>query len=453
MAKHLEGQDDDDYDLPPLTSSTSLDLLEFEFGHVDFTKMSITKINKHMDELAEVDNIRQVNALFSTILDGFHTKWDWLGEQVAEEFLISMACHIVSKFYVDIDNTKKEFQDLSRYRRHLFLRWGAGWWKSTMMRHMKQILPTGFVTEAAELNNVAFRGSVDSTLPQGERFIVPSIMTSPIVVFSEFNKNLLKDNELRQHLLRALQGDSIAATLKLYHTLTIEERDALRPLGISWPNSITMNYQCSTTIWTASQENIGDPAAADRFSIVAPGRSLTSELLIRVDPRPLTLENSEMYDFATLSYNTIQDALYHFLTQWRPTIYVAPNIDKYIIKYNLSPRQADNLITKIIGYQWWGIRLSKEKIEAWATLSRQARLYELNTAQDMIAVMLEEGWCTVEELQYHAACAKRTVYQYISNMKQSGYRILKNGNKFRATPEVATKKRQPKPVDELVQLP
>jgi hypothetical protein len=362
-------------------------------------------------------------AIYKTILRAMEKKYSWLGRQVTEELLDSLASSIIDRCY-----------DLPfRANQHVLLIWDSGWFKSSILSDFQSMMPKEYIGGIGTISDAALRGTVETAAKPGCRFVPPSILSNDFIVVREFGKGLTDDMTLKQTLLNALEDQEVHVSLAKFAQLdSIERRKPeldFKDDNFIWDNDTSFTYKTKVTLWAANYTPIEDAALLSRFNIVYPEKLLDEDLMHYVMTHPymdVVLEPG----VAPL-FMDIQTAVDGIMANHRPPIPFSVDLREELkgVK-GLSPRVYSNIIKKLMASAWWGFNYDTGQVRALAMSSMMAKTDSQKSFEDDVIDMLKSGWYTLSEIAIRLGIPYSKVYSVL--------------NKSRDTPFLVMRKRDPK---------
>lgn len=337
--------------------------------------------------------------LYQQFVNEFERVYSWLGRQVAEEFLLSLAGWNIDHY------TNQEW----RVRQHILMFWQPAWYKSTFLNKFREILDIRKCKLLTDVSNAALRGTIDKGI-----FIPPLVVTYPFMTINEIAKiTKSSDKDLLQTFLMVLEEGVGSASYAKFATLKEPERKEIEKKysrnSVIFTDDTSFEYKTDTLFLCATykDEFIEDDAFQSRFNIIIPQRELTGELTKYVD-------NQEPLNITDEMKKTLR-----YLIFKKPPMKFEYDLSDEIYDNNPTPRDSGKLKSWAYSRQWWGFEVDDILIEARfnhnVTSCIQARL----TNEDKIIELLTDN-------EYDIT----TLCKEIGISRTWAYRVINRNNRF-----------------------
>ena len=320
--------------------------------------------------------------VYESIVSSFATKHSWLGEQVATEFLLSVATWNIQHYQ------RPEFRIASN---KLFY-WDRGWIKSSLMHMLYNLLDDRLAIMITDITRPAFRGSVEET-SSGAQFVPPLPALYPFIFIAELGSITMKKDEIVQEMLETMESGY--GSTRLIKNARLSDVDR-KNITDQWPwikfkDSATITYKADAVYFGATYKAgyITDEAFAERFEAIIPNQPLTSQLTKWSDRHGFVIDQeakAKLNEYIAapaqaLPEPNLPDSLY--------------DKDKF-----MSHRLARNIRAYIMAKQWWGFKTDNEeafdRYQKMKEGQKRIAMYE----SDKIAEFLKQhGKATLEEIE------------------------------------------------------
>lgn len=336
--------------------------------------------------------------IYDSIVESFYNKYSWLGEQVAEEMLLTASSWNLQHY------SNPDF----RLRRHLLLFWPPAWIKSSLLMRMRSIFGNDLCGHLSDISTAAMRGSVESG-----RFRAPECLKHPFTVCTEFGQLINSggdSSELVQKLLNLLEEGVVTVSLiKAGGLLQSEREKAIRNWGIEFDDDNNFTYHTDWVILagTYNKKFLADSALESRFNIVTPHKKLDSELTKYINRSPpFHLDDEVKLKFRDEIFKDTPSDIRCIL----PDSVYSPEV-------NLNVRESSMLISAILNRRWWGKDISDDEIIEKAKAIKATSDNIWRTPDDKVfdAIFLEEK--SVEELCTELDMKPRSVTACLRNIR------------------------------------
>jgi len=357
--------------------------------------------------------------IYKTIVNAIEKKYSWLGRQVAEELLDSLASSIIDRTY-DIP---------FRANQHVLLIWDSGWFKSSILGDFQKMLPREYIGGIGTISDAALRGTVETNAKPGQRFVPPTVLKDDFITVREFGKGMTEDPALKQTLLNALEDQEVHVSLAKFAQLDSTERrkcelDYKDDL-FTWENDTSFRYRTKVTLWAANYTPIDDPALLSRFNIVYPQKTLDEDLKDYVMMHPY-LEDHVLEPGVAPYFKDIQTAVDGIMANHRPPIPFTIDLrDELRGIRGLSPRIHSNIIKKLMAAAWWGFWYETGFVRALAMSSMMAKADSQRGLEDEIIELLKDDWHTMSEVAQELGISYMKVWAVLNKAHDRPYTIYR----------------------------
>ncbi len=332
---------------------------------------------------------------YTQIFEAFESKYSFLGELFAEEFLLAVASYNIQQY------SQPEF----RVRRHPLLFWQHGWFKSSLLLQAYKLLGEDLCIPMSDVTMAALRGTVEHG-----NFIVPFTLKRPFAISTEFGQIVGGDKELIQKLLNVLEEGIVNVTLAKIATLHGTEMDkAVDKYGVKFVDSNSFTYHTNWVLMGATYNNkfLIDNAFESRFVLVNPTKKLDSTLIKHVHKSPPFVVDDEAVQFMRKSVND------------QTPIECMVKLPDEIYEHDLNPRDFSMLMSNLLCKRWWGFNPSKDDALKLAEEIKLRRERVWKSAEDRVFEALEEGPKTIIEIAKTKDLSTRAVYKAIRDLRAS----------------------------------
>jgi hypothetical protein len=345
--------------------------------------------------------------VWDNIIEAFQDKYSFLGEQFAEEFMLTCASW----------NIQEHSLPDYRIRRHLLLFWIPGWIKSSLLMKAYNVLGDDMCMHMTDVSTAALRGTVESG-----KFMTPFTLKRPFAVCTEFGQlSSSSDTEIIQKLLNVLEEGVVNVSLGKISWLTAGQRFEIeQKLPITFIDDNTFTYKTNWILMagTYNKKYLVDNALESRFVVMTPKKVLDSSLakyINRADPFHLDLD----------TVNTFRTEL---LSTDKTDVTVDLPDEVYDMHPELTMRDTSYLNSYILCKEWWGQDVSKEDIINRAQQYLDSRMSLWSTSQEKLFSCIEQTAKTMGEIMSETGLKKDEI---VKTLKAVGARatIDKEGKK------------------------
>lgn len=333
--------------------------------------------------------------VYNEIYNAFSKKYSWLGEQFAEEFLLSIASYNIQT-YSSVD---------FRVRRHPLLFWSAGFGKSSLLKRAYEILGPGLCIMMSDVTQAALRGTVNNGV-----FISPFTLKKPFAVCTEFGQIVggANNTDMVQSLLNILEEGIVTVSLAKISSLPMDSIKGLQDdYNIRFTDNNTFTYNTNWVLMagTYNRKFLVDNAFQSRFVMVTPEKKLDSELIKHI-------HNSGPFVLSQDCLDTLRAEVMN------PTpidcMYKLPD---EVYTYNLTMRDMGSILSSLLCKRWWGFEPTKEDAIALAERITKANENVWKSGTDKVFDALESEEKSVDELVADTGLSKRAVYNALKELR------------------------------------
>jgi len=339
----------------------------------------------------------QRKEIYEGVIRSFEDKYSFLGKQVAEEALLSIASWNIQEF------SEPDF----RIRRHLLLFWQPGWMKSSLLKKIHQLIGEDNCTFMSDITNAALRGTVESG-----KFISPFTLKKPFSVCTEFGQVIggSDTDDIFQKLLNVLEEGIVTVSLsKIAQLSPIDREEIAKRYPVTFLDNNTFTYETNWILMagTYNKKFLVDNAFQSRFNIVHPTKPLDSALVkhvIRSPPYELDEEVAINLRYELIENKTIDTTL------------ALPD-ELFDEVPSLSMRESAQLISEVLCRNWWGIKMSKDELIEKAKYVEQQREQIWLTAEDRVFASIETEAKNIEEIMEETKLSRRGVFYALKKLR------------------------------------
>lgn len=319
--------------------------------------------------------------IFKDITNSFEHKHSWLGRQVCEEFLLSLASWNIQHWQ------KPDF----RVATHKLFYWDRGWIKSSLLDMLYKLLDDRLAIRIADITRPAFRGSINT---DGETtdFIPPLPVLYFFIFIKELGSITSKKDDLVQEMLEQMESGEGSTRLVKFSRLS---KEAKKEIEAKWPwikfkDNATLTFKSDNVYIAATYKAnyITDEAFAERFEVILPEKPLTSELT----------KWSDRHGFI-LNPDTVASLNQRIVMQGR--IISEPNLpdDLYDKERFLSHRGARNIRAFLMARDWWGLSTDNTLVyDRYTKMKLGQKRITMYEADKVAEALRQHGKSTLEEL-------------------------------------------------------
>ena len=338
--------------------------------------------------------------IYDAIVSSYKNKYSWLGEQFAEEFLLTACSWSIQEF------SKPEF----RVRRHLALNWEAAWLKSSLLtKAWKWLGPA--CTILSDVTVASLRGTVE-----GREFISPFTLKAPFSVCTEFGQLSAAgmNTELIQKLLIILEEGTLNVSLGKIAMLDEVKREAIEAdYGIKFLDNNTFTYNTNWVLMagTYNSKFLADSALESRFVIMKPKQELNSTLTKYInDSEP---------------YHMDEDVQFHFRAELMREQPIETRIkipESLFSEFRIiTPRELAGLQSYVMCRAWWGIGTLSDHLYMKLTEMKKNSADTWKSDDEKVFEAIEVFPKTILDIAASTGLRKREVYASLKRINASRY--------------------------------
>jgi hypothetical protein len=366
--------------------------------------------------IQESEQLHKCYPIYKTIVNSMERKYSWLGRQVAEELLDSVALSVIERTY----------NPPFRANQHVLLIWDVGWFKSSLLSDFKSFMPAAYFGGIGKVTDAVLRGTVETAAKPGYRFVAPKILDYDFLVVKEFGKNLTEETGLKETLLTALEDRVVEVSLAKFAQLDSIERKAAEEIYKSskfrWDNATSFSYMTHVTLWCANYTPIEDNAMLSRFDIVVPEQELDVSLKNWVMTHPYL----EWDDKGIEPFETIWESIDALMGTNRPILPVAFDLSDILsdVPY-LTPRMHSNIIKKLLAAAWWGFWLDEDAVKGMALTHVMSKSKSMKGQEDVIMELLKSGFHTIGDISSQTGTSYSMVWKILNSLKDKPFLVVR----------------------------
>jgi hypothetical protein len=356
-------------------------------------------------------------SIYKGISDAMERKYMWLGRQIAEELLDSLATSVIDRSY------SLPF----RANQHCLLIWDSGWFKSSILSDFVSTMPGHYFGTVGKISDAALRGTVEPAAKPGRRFVPPSILQNEFIIVREFGQSFSTDVPVKEILLTALEDQVVNVSLAKFAQLDEIERVAAATNyekdNFVWDSATSFRYKTKVTIWAANYTPIDDLALLSRFNILTPQQELDEELRHHVMENPWIKVDAKAIP---KGFNTINEAVDSIMGSHRPLIPVGFDLRKPLAGIRgITPRIHSNIIKKLLAASWWGFWYDSDSIRGMALGMIVSRRESQRDQQDIIIDKLKSGWFTIKDLASITGLPYGAIINVLKELRALPFKLVK----------------------------
>jgi hypothetical protein len=366
--------------------------------------------------IQESEQLHKCYPIYKTIVDAMERKYSWLGRQVAEELLDSVALSVIERTY------GLPF----RANQHILLIWDVGWFKSSLLSDFKSFMPAAYFGGVGKITDAVLRGTVETAAKPGYRFVVPKVLDYDFLVVKEFGKNLTEETGLKETLLTALEDRVVEVSLAKFAQLDSLERKSVeeqyKSAEFRWDSATSFAYKTHVTLWCANYTPIEDSALLSRFNIVVPEQELSVGLKNHVMTHPyLPFDNKSIEPF-----ETIWEAVDALMGTNRPDLPAAFDLSDILsdVPY-LTPRMHSNIIKKLLAAAWWGFWLDEDVVKGMALTHVMSKSKSMKNQEDTIMELLKSGFHTINDVAAQTGTSYSMVWKVLNTLRDKPFIVIR----------------------------
>lgn len=341
--------------------------------------------------------------IFEEIITAFGEKYGWLGAQASREMLVSAATWNIQKY------SNPPF----RFRTHLMLAWQRGYFKSTMMRKMADILGDDFCSVIGKVSEAAMRGSVS-----GGTFTPPKPLRTPIVISTEFGQTSFDDELLNLFLNQLEEGHTNVALNKIGSLGESQKREIEEQYGgdINFGASNEFDLKCDFIFWGATYDpsKLSDDALRSRFRVVTPSKPLNYEVTLTADNAPPLK--------SMISRETTRDLRRELRSEREVSTDFQPP-EKLYRKYDINPRESRDVHAYMAARNWWGLNTDPEVMEKFIQHLQESRRVSTMKPEERVFDIIFETPKTYGEIMEQTGLDKKEIYKILQRLDATPYNL------------------------------
>jgi len=407
-------------------------------------------VGLHSDIAESRFNLSEREEVFDEVVDAFTEGYSWWGEQLSREALISLATH-----NIEADSTieqDSEFAHTPRIRRHLMVYAPRGWYKSTIMGMMAQLVgddpENGRVGKVGTVSEAAFRGTVNDN---GD-FVPPEAMTKDVLFFDEFG-TVATDEDLLQVMNQLMEsGEAMVNLSKIagmdskyqyrleqkYDSLKFVDGDLDKARKATSGEDIDFDeigsapkfyYQSKPIMWacTYKQEHIQDAANASRWSPIFMDKKPTAANLTKhVNRHEFAVDDETVRVFRRMLNDTgiPSDAESDTLRRALAGDLTAVQIPERFYEENpeMDGRMSAQIKQYVLGLKWWGKNPSDEDVgQLVQNINKLAEMVDEgkpDTAVEAAEQMIIDSPLKVKAIADKTGYSKKRIYDALDEVKE-----------------------------------
>jgi hypothetical protein len=348
-------------------------------------------------------------------------KYSWLGRQVAEELLDSIACSVINRCY------PVSF----RANQHVLLIWDSGWFKSSLLSDFMSMMPNDYFGGIGKVTDAAFRGTIEANAKPGRRFVAPTSLLYDFLIVKEFGRGLTEEVQLKETLLTALEDQRVIVNLAKFSQLDDLERRGIEQQflrdNLVWENDNTFQYRTSFSMWAANYNPVEDPALLSRFNVVVPNRELDDELRNHVMMHPQLL--IELEPGISPPYTGIREAVDSVMGSHRPPLPMGFDLTSELAGIRgLTPRIHSTIIKKLLAAAWWGFWYDSDAIRGMAYSAISSKRVSQRDYTDAVIDKFKSGFFTLQQVADELGLSPHAVWKVLYMLRDQPFKILKRKN-------------------------
>lgn len=389
--------------------------------------------------------------VFDEIVDEFKKAYSWWGEQLSQQALISLATHnIESDDAVTVDS---KYVHTPRIRRHLLVFAPRGWYKSTILGLMTELVGNdpedGRVGKVGTVSEAAFRGTVNDN---GE-FVPPEAMTKDVLFFDEFG-TVATDEDLLQVMNQLMESGEATVNLSKiadmdskYQYQLEQKYDQLKFVGGDLKNARNAQpgedldfdeigsapkfyYHSKPIMWacTYKPEHIQDAANASRWSPVFMKKKPTATNLTKyVNNHRFDIESETVKLFRQVLKDTGVPADVDSENQRKALAgdLTAVTIPDRIYEANpeMDGRMSAQIKQYVLGLKWWGKAPSDGNVDQLVQhindLTEMADEGEPETAVEATKRIITDSPLKVKQIANKTGYSKKRIYDALEEIEEN----------------------------------
>jgi len=387
-------------------------------GNIVNRIMTLTEFN---EEIQLNESLQRTFPIYRTISAAMESKYSWLGRQVAEELLDSIACSVINRCY------PVSF----RANQHVLLIWDSGWFKSSLLTDFMSMIPNDYVGGIGKITDAAFRGTIEANAKPGRRFVAPHCLLYDFLIVKEFGRGLTEDAQLKETLLTALEDQRVTVNLAKFSQLDDLERRGIEQQfnrdNLTWENDNLFHYRTAFTMWAANYLPVEDQALLSRFNVVVPNRELDDELRNHVMMHPQLIV--ELEPGICPPFTDIREAVDAVMATHRPPLPIGFNLSEELRGIRgLTPRIHSSIIKKLLAAAWWGFWYDPDAIRGMALSAISAKRVSQRDYTDAVVDKFKSGFFTLQQVSEELGISPHAVWKVLYMLRDQPFKILKRKN-------------------------
>lgn len=348
--------------------------------------------------------------VFNNIVEAFGMKYSWLGAQASREMLMSAASY----------NIQAHSDPPFRFRTHLMLAWERGWFKSTIMRKMADVLGSEMTSTIGKVTDAAMRGSVS-----GGSFNPPKVLSSDIVISTEFGQTDFSDELLNLFLNQLEEGHTNVALNKIGHLGDNQRKNIENDYSgkINFKENNEYDLKTDFVFWGATYDpsKLSDDALRSRFNVVTPAKPLDPEITKAADNTPDV--------FTLLDNDTIRKAR-RFLNSDKsmPTDFRPP--DSFYDKYNINPRESRDIQSYMACRNWWGLSTDPDVMRDYIEYLKESRRLSTMEPEERVFDLIFDNPMSYSELKRKTGLGRKELFKIMQRINAQRYDLDESGRQW-----------------------
>lgn len=364
------------------------------------------------------DGIQTTYPIYKTIINAMEHKYSWLGKQVAEELLDSIASSVIDRCY------GMPF----RSNQHVLLIWETGWFKSSILGDFISMMPNFYFGNIGSITDAALHGTVETNAKPGRQFVPPTVLYHDFLLIREFGKNLTEEAKLKEDLLMVLEDQTITVSRSKFACLDEQEKRGSEVMyaqdNMTWENDTTFRFKTKCTVWAANYNPIEDRAMLERFNIVVPQKKLDSNLRDYVMTHP-TMDIKPEAGVCP-PYKDINEAVDSVMHSHRPPLPVSISLKKEFEGIRgITPRTHSNILKKLKAAAWWGFWYDSDDVHGMALSSVSAKSESQRDVESTIIEKLLGDWYTVQGLAGELGVSTKKVVEVLKGLRDQPFAVVR----------------------------
>ena len=359
-------------------------------------------INKQIYKVCPVinsKNVRKLNKIQvnTAILDEFERCYGWLGRQMAEKLLLSLATINIHRYggysY--------------RLRQNLLMLWKAGYFKSTIVRRFIDIINYSGKPNAILITDISDSSFMGSS--KDKNFLVPLYAKYWIIVIDEMAKYTDSKTEQFQTLLSVLEDDHVIRQLIKFGEVSEKEKKRSKVYGIEWIDEFTFKAPVRAGVIGNTYKNdfITDEAMQSRFNIVTPKQDLDADLVKHIN------KYGDSFNVPPDICLSLQHHFHNDSIKNSPLTYTLPS---EVIIDGVSGRTLSELKKWALAREWWGFTTSLQEIENRRDVIINSQQYATKNSADKVIDLISERPYTAKEIIEVLGMPKSNLYRILRRL-------------------------------------